>query len=164
MLTVHIAGGEAMCKKALEAAENVTGVKRVGENGFYTLERPKILGVTVLSSLDDSDLRAQGLGIGYEDLVMRNTELAREWGLDGVICTVNMVGKLENIFGSDFIYLLPGMEWEGMRGEEQKHPYSPREGMRACKNPLLVGGSAITKAKSEKAAVYGILKDMAKEL
>lgn len=156
MFNLHIAGGEKMCKKAIEGAQ-------AGAN-LYSIERPKVIGVTVLTSLSDEDLIAQNLGIGYDDLVMRRTELAREWGLDGIVCPANKAGELEKRFGSDFLYVTPGIEWGGKKGEGQKQLYTPDLAVKDCKNSILVIGSAITKAEDKKATAYEILQSIAKEL
>jgi len=68
---VHVAGGEEMCKKAIEGAYEGAQANKI--------ERPGVIGVTVLTSLNDADLEDQNLGIGYDDLIMRRTELAKNW-------------------------------------------------------------------------------------
>lgn len=156
MFNLHIAGGENMCKKAIEGARK--GAESRG------IDRPKVIGVTVLTSLSDEDLEAQGLGIKYDDLVRRRTELARKWGLDGVVGPANKAGALEKEFGSDFIYVTPGIKWAGKQGAGQKQLYTPDKAVRDCSSSRLVIGSAITKAKDPRATAYEILQAMAKEL
>ena len=156
MFNVHVAGGEAMCKKAVEGA--YYGAQLNG------IEKPKVIGVTVLTSLNDQDLSVQGLGIKYDDLVMRRTELAIKWGLDGIVCPANKAGELEKIFGSDFIYVTPGIEWAGKSGEGQKQLYTPDLAVKDCNSSILVVGSAITKAQDRKQTAYEILQAMAKEI
>lgn len=157
MFNVHVAGGEAMCKRAIEGA-----IK--GKLPGRDIERPKVLGVTVLTSLDDNDLEVQGLGITYDDLVMRRTELAKKWGLDGVVCPASKAGELEERFGSDFLYVTPGIKWAGKEGAGQKQLYTPDLAVRDCSNSILVIGSAITKAEDRRATAYAILQAMAKYL
>ncbi len=70
VFNIHVAGGEEMCKKAVEGAYEGAQINGVA--------RPKVIGVTVLTSLANSDLEDQHLGIGYDDLVHRRTKLARE--------------------------------------------------------------------------------------
>ena len=100
-----------------------------------------------LTSLDDADLAKQGLNITYKDLVRRRTELAKEWGLDGIVCPANAAGALEKEFGYDpnFIFVTPGIEWAGVHREGQKQLYTPDLAIRDCKNSTLVIGGAITK-------------------
>ena len=117
VFNIHVAGGEEMCKKAVEGAYE--GAQARGIN------RPKVIGVTVLTSLSGEDLAAQNLNISYDDLVRRRTELAKDWGLDGIVCAASKAGNLEKEFGSDFIYVTPGIKWEGKQGTGQKQLYTP---------------------------------------
>lgn len=153
---IHVAGGEEMCKKAIEGAYE--GAKARG------LEEPRVIGVTVLTSLDDADLKTQNLGVGYDDLVMRRTELAKKWGLDGIVCPAKKAGELERRFGSDFMYVTPGIKWAGIQREGQKQLYTPDKAVQDCTSSILVIGGAITKAKDKKATAYEILQAMAQHL
>jgi len=164
MFSVHVDGGELMCKKAIEGSRDAKNHRRVGDERFYSAERPKVIGVTVLSSLNDKDLRAQGWEITLDDLVRKRTELARKWGLDGVVCPANKAGQLEKEFGSDFLYVTPGIEWAGKKGEGQKQLYTPDKAVRDCNNSILVIGSAIREAKNKRKTTYEIIKAMAREL
>ena len=156
MFNIHIAGGKEMCMKALEGAYE--GSER------WVIKRPKVIGVTVLTSLDDADLAIQGLNVKYDDLVARRTELARQWNLAGVVCTANKAGELEKQFGSDFLYVTPGIKWAGKHGAGQKQLYTPDRAVRDCSNSILVIGSAITGAEDRKATAYAILQSMAQYL
>jgi len=153
---IHVAGAEEMCRKAVEGASE--GALERG------IKRPKVIGVTVLTSLDDSDLKKQGMGISYDDLVRRRTELAREWGLDGVVCPAKKAGALEKEFGSDFMYVTPGIKWAGVQREGQKQLYTPDLAVQDCSSSILVVGGAITKAKDRTKAAHEILQAMAKHL
>jgi orotidine-5'-phosphate decarboxylase len=162
-----------MCKKAVEGAYE--GAQARG------IERPKVIGVTVLTSLSDEDLKAQGLDITYDALVKKRTELAKEWGLDGVVCAASKAGELEKM-GYDFIKITPGIKWAGKQGAGQKQLYTPDLAVRDCKNSILVIGSAMTKAgnvydendkkkllqkgtaEDRRATAYEILQAMSKEL
>lgn len=134
---VHVAGGEGMCKKAVEGAYE--GAQSRG------IERPKVIGVTVLTSLEDADLKAQGLGITYDDLIKKRTDLAREWRLDGVVCPANKAGDLEKM-GYTFKKVTPGIKWAGVQREGQKQLYTPDLAVKDCTNSILVIGGAITTA------------------
>jgi orotidine-5'-phosphate decarboxylase len=156
VFNVHVAGGEEMCKKAVQGAQE--GAKARG------IERPKIIGVTVLTSLNDEDLKTQNLGISYDDLVLRRAELAKEWGLDGIVCPASKAGELEKQFGSDFLYITPGIQWAGKAGAGQKQLYTPNKAVKDCGNSILVIGSAITKAQDKVQTAYEILQAMAEEI
>ena len=154
MFNIHIAGGEEMCKKAIEGSYE-------GAN-IHEIARSKVIGVTVLTSLDDNDLKVQGLNIKYDDLVRRRTELAIKWRLDGIVCPANKAGQLEKEFGSTLLYVTPGIEWKGKKGAGQKQLYTPGQAVNDCNNSILILGSAITKAENRKRTAYEILEDMAK--
>ncbi len=156
IFNIHVAGGETMCKKAVEGAHEGAEIQGV--------PRPGVIGVTVLTSLSDEDLAVQGLEVKYKDLVGRRTELAREWGLDGIVCAANQAGRLEKEFGSDFLYVTPGIKWAGKQGRGQKQLYTPDMAVRDCSNSILVIGSAITAADDKKATAYEILQAMARNL
>lgn len=156
MFNAHISGAESMCKKAIEGSYK-------GAEYFRT-ERPKVIGVTELTSLNDDDLKVQRLDIKYNDLVRRRTELAKKWGLDGVICPARIAGSLEKEFGSDFLYVTPGIEWKGKKGEGQKQLYTPDMAIRDCSNSILVIGSAVTGAENRRETAYEILQAMAREI
>lgn len=154
---IHVAGGEEMCKKAIEGACE-------GAQARGLPERPGVIGVTILTSLDDDDLKTQNLGVGYDDLVKRRTELAKKWGLDGIVCPAKKAGGLEKEFGSDFMYVTPGIKWAGVQREGQKQLYTPDKAVQDCTSSILVIGGAITKAEDKKATAYEILQAMAKYL
>ncbi len=156
MFNIHVAGGEKMCKKSLEGAHE--GAQITG------IETPKVIGVTVLTSLDDADLSEQGLGITYKDLVRKRTELAKRWGLQGVVCPANAAGYLEKEFGSDFLYVTPGVDWKGLHSEGQKQLYTPDRAVQDCTSSVLVIGTAIRKAQDRKATSYEILQVMTQHL
>lgn len=118
----------------------------------------------MLTSLGDEDLAAQNLGILYDDLVMRRTELAVEWGLDGIVCPANKAGALEKHFGSNLLYVTPGIAWAGKHGAGQKQLYTPDLAVKDCRNSILVLGSAITKAEERRNTAGEILKAMATNL
>lgn len=156
MFNIHIAGGEEMCKKAIEGTYEGAQANKI--------EKPKVIGVTLLTSLDDKDLDAQKLGISYDDLIRKRTELAKEWGLDGIVCPANKAGMLEKEFGSDLIYITPGIKWAGVQREGQKQLYTPDLAVKDCSRSILVIGGAITEANDRRKTAYEILQVMAKEL
>jgi orotidine-5'-phosphate decarboxylase len=146
MFNLHISGNELMCRKALEGA--IDGAKQNG------IPRPKVIGVTELTSLNQKDLDEQygtdasGKSlVKYEDLVRRRTELARKWGLDGVVCPANQAGALEKEFG-EWLYVTPGVKWKGKAGLGQQQVYRPDRAVQDCRSSVLVIGTAITDAGS----------------
>mgnify|MGYP001595931382 FL=1 len=133
-LTIHAAGGPAMLRAAAEAAAK-SGKDRV-----------KLLGVTVLTSLDDEDLKR----VGFADRAMAEhvaalAAMARECGLDGVICSPHEVAGLRRAMGPDFVLMVPGVRPTWADAGDQKRVMTPAEAMRAGATHLVIG-RPITKA------------------
>ncbi|HIJ11812.1 TPA: orotidine-5'-phosphate decarboxylase, partial [Candidatus Woesearchaeota archaeon] len=152
MMDVHIAGGEEMCKAALRGVED-------GARG-YGIPTPKVIGVTVLTSLDSKDLWRQNISFLYDEQVATMAELAQRWGLDGIVCPANKAGAMEREFGS-WLYTTPGVKFDGNEGTGQKQLYTPALAVQDCASSILVVGSAITKAKDKPGTGYRILQSMA---
>jgi len=158
MFNVHIAGGEKMCREAVRGAREAAASR-----GIPT---PKVIGVTVLTSIDNSDLAAEGLydskgePLKFDDLMLRRTELAKNWGLDGIVCPAIKAGELEKRFG-EWCYVTPGIKYAGVQNVGQKQLDTPDGAVQACKSSILVIGSAITKAPDRRQTAKDILKSMA---
>ena len=156
MFNLHVAGGKEMCEKAMEGAYE--GAQKLGIN------RPKVIGVTVLTSLDDNDLVALGGSLGIDYHIRKRAGLAKQWGLDGIVCPASKAGEMEKEFGSDFMYVTPGVKWGGLQGKGQKQLYTPDKAVRDCSSSTLVIGSAITGSDDRAGTAYDILSAMAAEL
>jgi orotidine-5'-phosphate decarboxylase len=142
MLTLHVAGGPAMLRAAVEAAH---------------LEEPcpKLLGVTVLTSLDDADLAGLGVPHKVTDQVLRLAELAWASGLDGVICSPHEVALLRQRFGPEFKLVIPGIRPGTSARSDQKRTTGPAEAIAAGAD-ILVIGRPITEAADPRASAAAI--------
>src|SRR5580704_13961674 len=118
-ITIHTQGGPAMMQAAAEAA--TAEAKRLG------VARPKLLGVTVLTSLDKSDLEATGVAAAPSDQVLRLAALARQSGLDGVVCSPLEIAALRKACGADFVLMVPGIRPAGAATGDQKRVMTPKE-------------------------------------
>ncbi len=96
MLTVHTLGGREMLRRAVQAAREAESP-------------PRIIGVTLLTSLDEEELRSLGIAGSPQEAVVRLGTLAREAGLDGVVCGVREVGELKRALGTAFLTVVPGI-------------------------------------------------------
>ncbi|MCS6854036.1 MAG: orotidine-5'-phosphate decarboxylase [Elioraea sp.] len=148
MLTVHAAGGPAMIAAAREAAEAAAG------------QRPLLLAVTVLTSLDEQDLAAVGLAGPAEAAVLRLARLALAAGADGLVCSAREVAALRAAFGPGPALVVPGIRPEGSPADDQRRTITPREAVAAGADWLVVG-RPITRAADPVAAARGIAASLA---
>lgn len=138
VLTVHAAGGRAMMEDAKAAAPTGT----------------KVVGVTVLTSLDGRDLRSIGVEGDPHSQVERLTMLAREAGLDGVVCSGAEV-KAAKALWPDGFFVVPGVRPANGDTGDQKRIVTPREALDNGAS-ILVVGRPITQAEDPDAAARAI--------
>ena len=138
ILTVHAAGGRAMLEDAKAAAPNGT----------------KVVAVTVLTSLDGDDLTSIGVQGDPHGQVERLTALAREAGIDGVVCSGNEVAAARRLWPEGF-FVVPGVRPAGGPVGDQKRVMTPRKALDAGAS-ILVIGRPITQADDPDAAARAI--------
>ncbi len=138
IVTVHAAGGRAMMEDAKAAA---------GENC-------KVVGVTLLTSLDDSDMAATGIAGQPHDQVMRLAELARDSGLDGIVCSGHEVGAVHAMWRDGFL-VVPGLRPADAALGDQKRAVTPRQARDAGASVLVIG-RPIARAEDPAAAARAI--------
>ncbi len=126
-ITIHTSGGPAMMKAAADAAKEASG------------KRPKILGVTVLTSLDEGDLASVGQDNNTAEQVKRLALLAKENGLDGIVCSPAEVANLREVLGPDFILMVPGIRPTWAAANDQKRIMTPKDAMAAGATHLVIG-------------------------
>ncbi len=123
IVTVHAAGGRAMMEDAKAAA---------GEN-------TRVVGVTVLTSLDDSDMARVGVNGCTHDQALRLADLAQEAGLDGIVCSGHEVGAVHKRWKAGFL-IVPGLRPAGSGSkEDQKRTVTPRAARDAGASVLVIG-------------------------
>jgi len=138
VLTVHASGGRAMMEDAKAAAPVGT----------------KVVGVTMLTSLDESDLAATGVNGSPHDHVERLAALARDAGLDGIVCSGNEVAAARKAWRDGF-FVVPGIRPADASVGDQKRVMTPRGAMDAGAS-ILVIGRPITQADDPADAVRAI--------
>jgi orotidine-5'-phosphate decarboxylase len=138
VLTVHAAGGRAMMEDAKAAAAAGT----------------KVVGVTVLTSLDADDLGSIGLPADPHAQVQRLTGLAREAGLDGVVCSGAEVKAAKRLWPGGF-FVVPGVRPQGGAAGDQKRVVTPRQALNDGAS-ILVVGRPITAAEDPDQAARAI--------
>ena len=122
ILTVHAAGGRAMMEDAKAAAPAGT----------------KVVAVTVLTSLDTDDLESIGVSGDTHGQVERLTALAREAGLDGVVCSGNEVAAARKLWPKGF-FVVPGVRPADSHAGDQKRVMTPRKALDAGASILVIG-------------------------
>lgn len=131
MMTVHTSGGRAMLTRAIEASDEVA--QMTGK------ERPMIIGVTILTSLDQDDLSIIGYHDNLDDQVKRLADLAQCSGLDGVVCSPYEITQLRKMCGSDFKLIVPGIRPEGSASDDQKRIMTPKQAVERGADYLVIG-------------------------
>ena len=130
MVNVHASGGRAMMTAAREAAEKAA---RPGGS------RARVIGVTVLTSLDAAALRETGVDAEPADQVARLARLARESGLDGVVCSPQEIALVRRECGADFLIVTPGIRGASDAKGDQARTATPEGAIRAGADYLVVG-------------------------
>ncbi|MDE1901151.1 MAG: orotidine-5'-phosphate decarboxylase [Alphaproteobacteria bacterium] len=155
-MTIHASGGAAMMRAAADAAKLNTAEAAATAGDA----RPKLLAVTVLTSLDAHDLAAVGQEADTARQVVRLAQLARDNGMDGVICSPEEVVVLRAAMPPDFILMVPGIRPAWAAANDQKRVMTPREACDAGANFLVIG-RPITKAENPAAAARRIAGELA---
>jgi orotidine-5'-phosphate decarboxylase len=120
----------------------------------------KILGVTVLTSYDDGDLRAAGYRFGVSDLVEARAQQAQVLGVDGLVCSPEEASALHKIVGHKMVLVTPGIRTLGSSSGDQKRIMTPGRAIAAGADYLVVGRPVI-EAADPKAAAETIQKEIA---
>jgi orotidine-5'-phosphate decarboxylase len=148
MLTLHAAGGRAMIAAARAAAEAAGP------------DRPRLLAVTVLTSLDAEALHGIGVAGGPRQQVLRLARLALDAGADGLVCSAHEVAMLRDALGRDPLLVVPGIRPVGAAIGDQARTMTPTDASRAGADWLVVG-RPITGAADPAAAAAAIAADIA---
>lgn len=155
MLTVHTSGGSEM----LAAAENASNEKAA----MLGIDAPLILGVTVLTSMDDANLAELGIQEGTQRQVVRLAKLAASSGLRGLVCSPQEIKLLREELGSEIQLVTPGIRYDASPADDQKRTMSPAEAIKAGASWLVIG-RPITLAESPRVAAIDILNSIDPEL
>lgn len=159
MFNVHALGGRTMMQAAKDAA-----TRGAAEAGFPS---PLVIAVTIVTSLGDRELRDDlGLADSSHDLVIRLASLAKESGLDGVVCSVREVPDIKRACGSDFLTVTPGIRPSSVASgglaaaADQVRVSTPQDAIAAGADYLVVG-RPVTRADDPTEALDKLLAEMA---
>jgi orotidine-5'-phosphate decarboxylase len=151
IVTVHASGGGAMLRAAIEAA-------RDGAAGGGVAP-PRVVGITVLTSLAEDDLAAVGQQGPLPDQAQRLAELSVASGLDGIVCSAREAALLRNRLGPRALLVVPGLRPVWADAQDQKRVVTPGDAVRLGADVLVVG-RPITTARDPADAARRIVAEM----
>jgi len=126
MVNIHALGGRRMMEAACEAVQKVS-------------PSPLLIAVTILTSMDDEDVREIGLTGQVSANALHLAELARQSGLGGVVCSPHEIGALRRSFGQKFVLVTPGIRPRNFQQDDQKRIMTPSEAIRLGADYLVIG-------------------------
>lgn len=129
-INVHCGGGAAMLEAAVRARDEAA--QSIGK-------RPVLLGVTVLTSLDDQAVQQIGFPRSASQQVKHFVDLAMDAGLDGVVCSAQELPLVRSIAGDEFVTMVPGIRPSWSSADDQKRVMTPREAAAAGAHCLVIG-------------------------
>lgn len=152
LCNVHCSGGLAMMKAAKDAAQE--------ESARLRIPPPKVIGVTLLTSIDQSTMRELGIPGMVSGHVRKMALLAKSVGLDGVVASPHEIELIRSACGPDFLIVTPGVRPAGAEIGDQKRVMTPREAADKGADYLVIG-RPIIKAQDPVAAARQIAQDLA---
>lgn len=127
MVNVHASGGERMMLAAREILEQRTG------------RRPLLIAVTVLTSMEASDLSGVGIDRSPEEHVMKLARLTHTCGLDGIVCSAQEAALMHSQFGDKFCLVTPGIRLDTSPVDDQRRTLTPAAAITAGSSYLVIG-------------------------
>jgi len=146
ILNIHALGGKKMMEYALDA---------VSKSSPETY----LIAVTILTSLDNDDLRMMGIDISTKKIVSNLAKLAKEIGLSGVVCSSEEIKMVRESCGNNFKIIVPGIRPEGSNKNDQKRVMTPKEAIILGADHLVIG-RPITESKDPKNTAIEIINSI----
>lgn len=146
MVNVHASGGRRMMEAAGEALANVSS-------------RPLLTAVTVLTSMNDQDLAEIGISVPAAEQVRRLALLAKDCGVDGVVCSAQEAPMLRDACGDSFLKVTPGIRPLGTDAGDQSRVVTPPAALAMGVSHMVIG-RPITRADSPTLAVAEIIQSL----
>ena len=151
MLNVHALGGPDMMKKAAQSVAD--------ESGKLKIARPKLIAVTILTSMDENNLKKIGVSDNMENQVLRLAGLAKDSGMDGVVASPSEIKLIRKNLGKDFLIVTPGVRPSWAAIGDQKRVATPKEAIDNGADFIVVG-RPIIEAPDPVVAARKILEEM----
>ncbi|HES76267.1 MAG TPA: orotidine-5'-phosphate decarboxylase, partial [bacterium] len=146
MVNVHAMGGRRMMEAAREALVSYA-------------QRPLLIAVTILTSMEAQDLQEIGLHGEVFEHVRTLASLSKDSGLDGVVCSAREAGDLRQLWGEAGVLVTPGIRQAGAPADDQRRTVSAREALQLGASQLVIG-RPITQAPDPQAALERILQEL----
>jgi len=128
MVNLHVSGGVRMMQAAAEALSD-----------FPKSQRPLLIGVTILTSMEENDLKPLGIGQNIPALVADLAKTAEQSGLDGIVCSAQEVSALRQHLRDDFLFVTPGIRLTSDCTDDQKRVMTPADALAVGSSYLVVG-------------------------
>ncbi|MDU2065385.1 MAG: orotidine-5'-phosphate decarboxylase [Sporomusaceae bacterium] len=151
LMTLHSLGGFAMMQAAAQAVKE----SAAAENR----EVPKLLAVTILTSMDEAALKQVGCPLAIGEEVLTLAKLAKAAGMDGVVASPHEAAMIRKACGDDFLIVTPGIRPAGAALQDQSRASTPAAALAAGATHLVIG-RPITQAADKNLAVEKILAEM----
>jgi orotidine-5'-phosphate decarboxylase len=145
-LTIHLTGGGEMIKQAMAASQESSDLR--------------VLGVTILTSMSDSDLEDTGMALSTKDAVLKLVELGLNNGLNSFVCSPLEIEPIRKRFGDDVVLVTPGIRPHWSAKGDQKRVFTPQMAMAAGSSYMVIG-RPITKNDNPQEAFNKILSEIA---
>lgn len=148
MITVHTSGGRGM----MEAVANEVRDK-------FGANKPIVVGVTVLTSLDEAGLREVGFASSMDEQVVKLAQLSESCGLDGVVCSPREIRLVRNVVRPSFKIVTPGIRMPGQSADDQQRTATPQEAIAAGADYIVVGRS-VTEDRDPRGALERLIQSI----
>ncbi len=154
LVNVHALGGRAMLHAAAQA---ISAAQPMGA------DRPRLLAVTILTSMDQKAMREVGIGGASQSRVLKLAQLAKKAGVDGVVASVKEARTIRRACGRDFLIITPGVrpkdKVSASKDDDQARTATPAEAIRAGADFLVVG-RPILAASDPRAAAQAVVDEI----
>jgi orotidine-5'-phosphate decarboxylase len=146
MVNVHASGGERMMAAAAEAIANKG-------------HKPLLIAVTVLTSMEQSDLAGIGLDVSPQQQVERLAKLSKQSGMDGVVSSAQEIGLIKGLCGKEFLTVTPGIRPVGSAAGDQRRIMTPKQAVDAGGDYMVIG-RPITQVDNPQQACIDIISSL----
>ncbi|MEO0248861.1 MAG: orotidine-5'-phosphate decarboxylase [candidate division WOR-3 bacterium] len=153
MFNVHASGGFTMMKETRQALHDASKT--------LLLDRPKVIAVTVLTSIDDAELARLGLNITAAQWTQKLALLAKEAGLDGVVASGQDIEMIREVCGKEFVIVTPGVRIGEAKKDDQKRTITPAEAVQKGATYIVLG-RAVTTSESPIQTLKQIEKEISR--